>query len=42
MSLDAAWALDWARRAALLATENRAELTEPSETPTTATTSIAE
>ena len=28
MSLDAAWALDWARRAALLATENRAELTE--------------
>jgi len=28
MPLDAAWALDWARRAALLATENRAELTE--------------
>ena len=28
MSLDAAWALDWARRAALLATENRAQLTE--------------
>ena len=28
MSLDAVWALDWARRAALLATENRAELTE--------------
>lgn len=28
MSLDAAWALDWACRAALLATENRAELTE--------------
>ena len=28
MSLDAAWALDWARRAALLAAENRAQLTE--------------
>ena len=28
MPLDAAWALDWARRAAPLATENRAELTE--------------
>ena len=28
MSLDAAWALDWARRAALLATENRSQLTE--------------
>ena len=38
MSLDAAWALDWARRAAELIAENRAELTEPSETPTTGTT----
>ena len=28
MSLDAAWALDWARRAAELIAENRAELTE--------------
>ena len=28
MSLDAAWDLDWARRAALLAAENRAQLTE--------------
>ena len=28
MSLDAAWALDWARRAADLIAENRAELTE--------------
>ena len=28
MSLDAAWALDWTRRAATLIAENRAELTE--------------
>jgi len=28
MSLDTAWALDWARRAAELIAENRAELTE--------------
>ena len=28
MSLDAAWALDWTRRAAELIAENRAELTE--------------
>ena len=38
MSLDAAWALDWTHRAAVMITENRAELTEPSGTPTTATT----
>ena len=28
MSLDAAWALDWTRRTALLIAENRVELTE--------------
>ena len=28
MPLDAAWALDWARRSAELIAENRAELTE--------------
>ncbi len=28
MSLDAAWALDWTHRAAVMITENRAELTE--------------